>query len=103
MGDNGSYSGGGGVGARVGACLYCALKDDMRDMALRCAEGGCGSFGGVVSLASQIAAKLWSGSASWTDAESEHGHDLRQSDQSAPRETIQRVSGAVCGGEGVVV
>jgi hypothetical protein len=27
MGDSGSHTGGGGVAARTGACLYCALKD----------------------------------------------------------------------------
>lgn len=30
MGDSGSKVGGGGVTARAGACLYCALKEEMR-------------------------------------------------------------------------
>lgn len=41
VGDSGSHTGRGGVAARGGACLYCALKDVTLFIVAGCAEGGC--------------------------------------------------------------
>lgn len=53
MGDSGSHAGGGGVAARAGACLYCALKDVTLCIVV---EGGLvasSKCGGALALASQ--------------------------------------------------
>jgi hypothetical protein len=65
MGDSGSYSGEGGVGARAAACLYCCLKEEIRLMVVVFAGVGGRGFGGArysLGLASQ-SARLRSGGA----------------------------------------
>lgn len=76
-GDSGSHEGRGGVAARGGACLYCALKDVTFGIVVECAEGArsrrvcCGD---ALGLASQV--QLWSGSAMRMCEGSGRGHVL---------------------------
>jgi hypothetical protein len=48
MGDSGSHTGGGGVTARAGACLYCVLNDVTRFIVVEGGLGGSSKCGGAL-------------------------------------------------------
>jgi hypothetical protein len=84
-GDSGSHAGDGGVAARAGDCLYCALKDVSLFIVVVCADGGAE----VLGLASQK--ELWGGSAKQLCERSGRGHVLVRGGER--RDGDERVSG----------